>query len=61
MQKLPDVFTSEIVCDLEDEDIQFIAGESRDAADERARLEKKLSVLNKGNDGAGQDVKQAPA
>src|SRR4051794_38905618 len=48
LQELQDVFSAEVVCDLDDEKVQLIAAESAESADERSRVQKKLGVLRKG-------------
>ncbi|KAK7995043.1 hypothetical protein PG990_013816 [Apiospora arundinis] len=48
IQKLPYLFSPEIVCDLADETVQRLAGESQENALERSRTMDKLRVLESG-------------
>ncbi|KAK8859764.1 dynamin family protein [Apiospora arundinis] len=48
IQKLPYLFSPEIVCDLEDETVKRLAGESQENALERSRTMDKLQVLESG-------------
>lgn len=48
IQKLPYLFSPEIVYDLKDEAIQRLAGGSQESALERARTMDKLQVLESG-------------
>ena len=48
MQALPGLFSSDVACNLTDEMVWKIAGESADSIKERSILEKKLAVLQKG-------------
>ena len=48
MQALPGLFSSDVACNLDDETVMKIAGESADSIKERSLLEKKLAVLKKG-------------
>ncbi|KAK3306692.1 P-loop containing nucleoside triphosphate hydrolase protein [Chaetomium strumarium] len=45
VQKLPSILSPEIVCDLSDEEVKHIAGESNESAAERAQATEKLAVL----------------
>ena len=48
MQKLPTIFSLDVVCDLSDSEIQRIAGEGPDMILERKRVTQKLGVLEDG-------------
>jgi hypothetical protein len=48
VQKLPTLFTPEMVYDLTDDDTTHLASESRDTATERIRCAEKLHVLEVG-------------
>lgn len=48
LQRLQDVFSTDVVCDLEDERVRLIAAEKTESADERSRIQQKLGVLRKG-------------
>jgi hypothetical protein len=45
IQKLPSILSSEIVCDLNDEEVERIAAETSESAAERAQATEKLTVL----------------
>lgn len=48
IQKLPDLLSPDVVCDLTDVDVHRIAGESNESAAERVRVMQKLQVLEAG-------------
>jgi hypothetical protein len=48
MQKLLDLLTPDVVCDLTDVEVQRIAGESNESAAERLSATDKLRVLESG-------------
>lgn len=48
IQKLPELFSTEAVCDLTDSQVQRIAGESKESIAERSRATQKLQVLEIG-------------
>lgn len=48
IQKLTSLLSSEAICDLTDEDINRMAGESQEVASERIRVAEKLSLLEEG-------------
>lgn len=48
IQKLPDLLSPDVVCDLTDEEVHRIAGESNESAAERVRVLQKLQVLETG-------------
>jgi hypothetical protein len=48
IQKLPDLLSPDIICDLTDEQIQRIAGESSELATDRKSAMEKLKVLESG-------------
>jgi hypothetical protein len=45
IQKLPSILSSEIVCDLTDEEVERIAAESSESAVKREQAREKLAVL----------------
>lgn len=45
IQKLPTLFNADTVYDLQDADVQGLAGESKEVLEERARVMQKLKVL----------------
>ncbi|KAF4124889.1 Dynamin central region [Geosmithia morbida] len=50
MNKLPEVFSPDVVCLLGDDRIAYLAGESDETMEQRKRLTEKLSVLQKCRD-----------
>ncbi|KAE8440607.1 hypothetical protein EG329_007036 [Mollisiaceae sp. DMI_Dod_QoI] len=48
IQKLPDLLSPDVVCDLTNEEVHRIAGESNESAAERVRVVQKLQVLEAG-------------
>ncbi|KAI0000594.1 P-loop containing nucleoside triphosphate hydrolase protein [Xylariaceae sp. FL0662B] len=48
IQKLPNILSTELICDLSDMEVQKLTGESEESAAERARFTEKLGVLKNG-------------
>ena len=48
IQRLPDIFSTEVILDLTAEDVTRLAAESEEAAAERKRLAEKLEILEIG-------------
>lgn len=48
LQKLPSLFTSDMIYDISDEDIALLAGETSEAVAERVRLREKKTTLESG-------------
>ncbi|KAF1813831.1 hypothetical protein P152DRAFT_394067 [Eremomyces bilateralis CBS 781.70] len=48
LQKLPELISAHIICDMDDDEIQHIASENQDSAQERARATTKLGILESG-------------
>ncbi|KAI1144905.1 P-loop containing nucleoside triphosphate hydrolase protein [Nemania diffusa] len=60
VQELPRLLTPEGICNLSDEEVHSIAGESLTSASERKRLNEKLSVLQRGLTQLGRFKKDFP-
>ena len=48
VRRLPLVLSSDLICDLSDDDVQRLAVESPDIAPERMRMTEKLRILQEG-------------
>ena len=48
VRRLPLVLSSDLICDLSDDDVQRLAVESPDIAPERLRMTEKLRILQEG-------------
>lgn len=48
IQKLPSIFSSDVICDLTDEQVGMLAGESADMSIERSHMTEKRKLLQEG-------------